>query len=315
MAYRSTGLKENAHNDGVWSLCFLTQDKFISGGVDASIKLWQSQVESNQTNINLLNGNNFNLHRLAIISLDVDKTSQGKIFASSSLDSTVRLWDVEKTKSIQHFDASPMESWSISFSPDGKTIATGSQNGNINLISVASNKVEQSFDAQRKSFAMNVNYSPSGRFIASGLQDGTINIYDIATSKLLHQLTGSLGHSMTVRKVVFTNDSSQLLSCSDDKHIHLYDVNSGNLIKSFHAHQSFALNLAVSPLNNTFASGSTDRQVKIWEMNTLDCIYTSTADHKDQVWSLAYNNTGNLLATGSDDQSIRLIQCPLDNSK
>lgn len=119
---------------------------------------------------------------------------------------------------------------------------------------------------------------------------------------------------MTIRSVQFTLDSQKLLTASDDKHIHVYDVKTGSMIKALSAHSSFVLALAVSPTGSHFASSSTDKQVKVWELSTLDCIKTFD-EHKDQVWGLAYNESGSLLCSVSDDHAIRCYNCPLDNSK
>jgi WD repeat-containing protein 61 len=84
-------------------------------------------------------------------------------------------------------------------------------------------------------------------------------------------------------------------------------------VKTLSGHPSYVLSLAVSPTGFVFASSS-DRQVKIWELSTLECIHTFE-DHKDQIWSIAFDETGARLASVSDDHSIRIYACPLDNSK
>jgi WD repeat-containing protein 61 len=103
---------------------------------------------------------------LGVISVDTDKEGKSKttiltpslVCVSSSMDSNIRVWDLEKGKLIKSIDATPIEAWTVSLSPDNKTIATGSQNGNINIFNIESGKKEQSFDAQKKSFCMAVCY-------------------------------------------------------------------------------------------------------------------------------------------------------------
>jgi WD repeat-containing protein 61 len=135
------------------------------------------------------------------------------------MDSVIRVWDLEKGKSVNSIEVPPLESWTIS--AFGKQIATGSASGNVNLYNLETSKKEQSLDTQKKSFVMAVSYSKCGRFLACGSQDGSVCVFDVATSKLLHNLQG---HSMTIRSVKFTNDSQKLITASDDKHIHVYDV-------------------------------------------------------------------------------------------
>lgn len=175
---------------------------------------------------------------------------------------------------------------------------------------------------------MCVRYSPCGRYLACGTQDGSVSVFDISTSRLLHNMGGGAqdgdaqrlniagsGHSMTVRSVAFTRDSQRLISCSDDKHINIYDISSGNLIKSLSGHNSFVFDLAVSPDGQHFASCSADRQVKIWELSTMECIHSFQSEHSDQVWGVAYNHDGSLLASVGDDMTIRIYDIPLDQSK
>lgn len=154
--------------------------------------------------------------------------------------------------------------------------------------------------------------SPDGNYLASGGQDGTAFIFDISTSKVAHTL---IGHSLTVRSVKFSSDSSKLITCSDDSTIKVFDVKQGTLIKTLSGHSSSVLNLAVSPDGKHFASCSADKTVKIWELKTYECIHTFEERHKDQVWGVAFNENGSLLVSVGDDSQFKIYSCPLDNSK
>lgn len=74
------------------------------------------------------------------------------------MDSTIRVWDLEKGKSLSVIEATPLEAWTLSFSPDSRYIATGSQSGNVNIFNAETGKKEQSFDALKKTFCMCVAY-------------------------------------------------------------------------------------------------------------------------------------------------------------
>ena len=77
--------------------------------------------------------------------------------ASSSLDSTIRLWDLGTGGLLKTIDAGPVESWSVCFSPDSKMVATGSHLGKIVVYGVESGKQEQSFDTRGK-FTFSIAY-------------------------------------------------------------------------------------------------------------------------------------------------------------
>lgn len=63
-----------------------------------------------------------------------------------------------------------------------------------------------------------------------------------------------------------------------------------------------------------FASGSSDRKVKIWDLSTRTCgifykhsfltVAHTFDDHQDQVWGVAFNGGSRRLASVSDDKSM-----------
>jgi WD repeat-containing protein 61 len=58
-------------------------------------------------------------------------------------------------------DAGPVEAWTVSLSPDGRLVASGSQGGNINLWNVEGGEKQHTFETGGK-FAMSVAISPDG---------------------------------------------------------------------------------------------------------------------------------------------------------
>lgn len=73
MAYRSKTYKEQAHADGIWSVAFGANNRFMTGSVDATVKVWQvdtAQAGGQADSISLVN--DFAGHRLGVISVDVD---------------------------------------------------------------------------------------------------------------------------------------------------------------------------------------------------------------------------------------------------
>lgn len=76
---------------------------------------------------------------------------------SSSLDSTIHLWDVSTGDRIRKIDNEPMESWTVAFSPDGKQIISGAQNGKVHFFNTETGQKEQQMDTRGK-FILSIAY-------------------------------------------------------------------------------------------------------------------------------------------------------------
>ncbi|RUS26871.1 putative vernalization independence, partial [Jimgerdemannia flammicorona] len=145
--------------------------------------------------------------------------------------------------------------------------------------------------------------SPDGLYLSCGSETGAIFIFNTSTGQLVHTLTG---HALPVRALAFTADSRTLLSGSDDKRIHVYDVAHANVAASLSGHASWVLsvaaNLGASPTQ--IASGSSDRKVKIWDIGMRQVLETIDG-HGDQVWGVTWNPEGTKFVSVSDDKSVR----------
>jgi WD repeat-containing protein 61 len=132
------------------------------------------------------------------------------------LDSNIKIWDIEVGGLLRGIDTGSsmyllfllshilkVETWGISFSPDGKFLASTGQTGNINIWSVETGQKQQVFSPNGK-FTMSVAYvsfffhflfthswkSPNGQYIACGAIDGVVTIFDVNEGKRLHSIEG-----------------------------------------------------------------------------------------------------------------------------
>lgn len=225
---------------------------------------------------------------------------------SSTLDSHLRVWDLETGSAAAMHDISvgPVECWAVAVHPSPKTspyVATTGQSGHVNVWNYLDGTKVQTLEASASNkFSMCVDYSLDGSLLACGSMNGTVSLFDTASQKRVHSLEA---HSMCVRSVSFSPDGKYFISSSDDTQIHVYDVERGTAVSVLSGHGSWVLSARVSPNGKYIASGSSDRKVKIWSMQTGECLGT-LQQHSDAVWGVAWNNIGDRLVSVGDDDNI-----------
>jgi WD40 repeat protein len=87
--------------------------------------------------------------------------------------------------------------------------------------------------------------------------------------------------------------------------VKLWDVNTGNCIKTLTGHTNWVWSVAFSPDGKTLVSSSYDQTVRLWDVTTGGCIRTLTG-HTSKIYSVSFSPDGQIVASGSDDQTARL---------
>ncbi|MFW9262264.1 NB-ARC domain-containing protein [Nostoc sp. CALU 546] len=290
------------HTSWIWSVAFSPNGQILaSGSEDQTVKLWDVQTGKCL--------NTFQGHTSWVRS--VVFSPNGQILASGSEDHTVKLWDVQTGKCLKTFQGHTSWIWSIAFSPNGQIVASGSEDQTVKLWNVETGKCFKNLQ-ENKSWVRSVAFSPDGQILASGNEDQTVKLWDVETGKCVNTLSG---HSSRIWSVAFHPHGQIIASGSDDQTVKLWNVQTGKCCKTLTGHSSRIWSVAFSPIPSSpclesgvgriLASGSEDKTVKLWDVQTGKCFKTLQG-HTRWIWSVAFSPDGQTLASGSDDQTVKL---------
>eukprot|EP00656_Telonema_subtile_P006540 TRINITY_DN13025_c0_g1_i3.p1 TRINITY_DN13025_c0_g1~~TRINITY_DN13025_c0_g1_i3.p1 ORF type:complete len:840 (-),score=297.96 TRINITY_DN13025_c0_g1_i3:186-2705(-) len=160
---------------------------------------------------------------------------------------------------------------------------------------------------------LSVDVSCDFKYVASSSKDNTVRVWDLDSGTCVGVGTG---HTEAVGVVAWPSRSSNfVVSGSKDRTLKLWNTKkmlpgtqaelkvSSNCV----AHDKDINAIAVAPNDSLFATGSQDKTIKIWPLDSgLNSPSAILKGHKRGVWSLAFSPVDKCLASGSGDSKIKL---------
>jgi WD40 repeat protein len=153
----------------------------------------------------------------------------------------------------------------VAISPDGKAIASASDDGTVKLWQLESNNPIPIREIRDQGGWVRAVVFLSNQQIATAGQDKNIKIIDVATGKVVKTLSG---HTNLVNNLAIAPAQDLLASGSYDSTINLWHISKGKLWRSLTGHTDKILGLATSPDGKLLASVSRDKTIRIWDVET-----------------------------------------------
>ena len=189
--------------------------------------------------------------------------------------------------------------YSVAASPDGKCLASGSDDNTVIIWDANSGAKLKILEGHEKTVT-SVSWSPDGKYLASSSWDKTVIIWDAESGACMLILEG---HPSWVNSVCWSPDGKYLASGSEDKTVIIWDAKSGQKLKSLEGHSGSVYSVSWSPDGKYLASGSSDGTVKIWDAKSGEK-HKTLQGHSWIIYSVCWSPDGKYLASDSMDNTI-----------
>jgi WD40 repeat protein len=112
----------------------------------------------------------------------VEASPDGKLLATSSWDSTVKIWDLHDGRLVRTLKGTQGQDWTGSWSPDGKFIAVGNGNSKAHVWEVSSGETVHVFGGRDmfKGWVRGISFERTdGRYLVASSQGGIVRVFDM----------------------------------------------------------------------------------------------------------------------------------------
>lgn len=231
-----------------------TRDLIVAGGEDGLVKVFA--VDSNQ----LYETSTYSGHEHRVTGAKFHPS--GNYIATSSFDTTWRLWDVETCEELLLQEGHSKEVNCLAFQCDGSLLCSAGLDSTGLIWDLRSGKRTMVLSGHARPI-YSVDWSPNGYQVVTGSADGTIKVWDLRKAE---QSETIMAHNSIVTKVRFDKGGRCLVSSGYDKAINLYSADNWVKMAMLRGHMDKILCVDIAEGATSIVSSGWDRSVKLWNM-------------------------------------------------
>ncbi len=283
-----------------------------TAGYDRLVKLWEVVSRSELRR--------WRAHDCIVLGLAFSKNGK-RLATIGGEDKTVKLWDPLTAREILKLRGHTYFGACVAFSPDGRRLASSALDGTIRIWDaspVGPNDQQELLTLAHDDEVWSVAFSPDGQRIASSSFDKTVRIWVATTDATNGDCLYRLDHSSQVYLLAFSRDGKRLASISRDKKAWIWNPTTGELLRTFRSPNNHLYGVAFSPDGQyllvddvggkEFKEGG-NHAVAVWDVSADQAEPKEVGivgRHSEDVWSLKFSPNQKLLASGSNDGTVKL---------
>jgi len=281
------------------------QQVAIAGLMDGIVHLWGANLASEQ-------------HRLTgtrnEFSCELVYSTDGGLLGVAARDRTVSVWDTKHGQDAVTLRGHGRSVSGLAYVGRGIRLATSSWDGTIKLWDPASGTATVTF-VSAKGSVVAVAATADGRFVAGAVKPGLVMVWDTTTAALHATFSAPTGD---FTRLAFAPDNRTLtLASTKAGSIPVWDVIAKRALPELRGGEQPFSAIAFSPDGSRLAAGQdlagsyriaegvTAAAVFEWDVKSGQLL-RQLRGHIGPIRGLAYHGDGHLLASGSEDETIRL---------
>jgi polar amino acid transport system permease protein len=205
----------------------------------------------------------------------------------------------------------------VAFVPDGSSLISVSQDGQVRLWNIASGQMDRELSTG-DGFLVDADVSADGTSLAVLREDGNVQVWDLTTGQEIQ----SIAPGQEARLVVALNADGTLVAAGEGTGIKIWDTQTGSQVHDLPGYwedpeeqdtwlgfEKEVTALAFSGDGLTLASGSADTTIIFWDLETGE-IAADSEGHWATVTTMVFDQDSKSLLSGGKDNKIRILRLP-----
>ena len=264
----------------------------VSAADDRTVRVWDLQGDGEAL---VLRG-----HRSKVVAVAV--SADGSFIVTASSDDSLRWWPLQPGATGGRL-ITDVAYWvrTLALTPDGRQAITGSDDGSLRAWDLGSGTLTRIFEGHAGRIHAVATTRDGGRAVSAS-EDRTLKVWDLGSGA---PRRARKGHDGPVRALAATADGSLVVSTSNDEKLKVWDLRTLSEVGTYRGHA--AVPVALSADGRRLVSGSRQHYASLQVTDPVSGeLQRELKGHTDILRAAAISGDGRLLASASDDGSMRV---------